>query len=232
MSSRWRQLMKQFHPEGIPWPASLLYNALASTRVFLQQYELVADDIARYGAAECILDIGTGPGNLLLAVRKVFPDAHLVGIDISPAMVAQAQRNMEKQGANSHIEVKIAGANALPFADGTFNRVVSTLSFHHWKNPVQALSEAYRVLKPGSYALLYDFVRDMPLAAREQVWTQFGGFLRTLLRLRSLEEPFLNAEEMETLGRRTDFMVEGTRFTGALCCLILRKTAISAKNQT
>jgi len=44
--------------------------------------------------------------------------------------------------------------------------------------------------------------------------------------LHSFEEPFLNAEQMEALGRRTDFVVKGTRFTGALCCLILRKAAV------
>ncbi|MFH1910516.1 MAG: hypothetical protein ABIK91_00580, partial [Pseudomonadota bacterium] len=51
-----------------------------------------------------------------------------------------------------------------------------------------------------------------------------------LLWLHSFEEPFLNAEEMDALGRRTDFVVEGTRFTGALCCLVLRKAAASVTN--
>lgn len=74
-------------------------------------------------------------------------------------------------------------------------------------------------------ALLYDLVRDMPKAICEEVRAKFGGFRLALLWLHSFEEPFLNAEEMEALGRRTDFIVEGTRFTGALCCLMLRKRA-------
>jgi ubiquinone/menaquinone biosynthesis C-methylase UbiE len=224
--------MKRFHPEGIPWPASVFYNAVSSTEIFLRHYELVAHDVARYGAPERILDIGTGPGHLLLAMRKSFPEADLVGVDISSAMVAQAQRNMEAQGQDPRIEVRAADASALPFADGTFDRVVSTGSLHHWKDPLRALSEAHRVLKAGGYALLYDLVHHTPKAVREEVRAQFGSVRLALLWLHSFEEPFLSPQEMEALGKRTEFSVEGTRFTGALCCLVLRKAAASAPPST
>ena len=222
--------MKRLHPEGIPWPGIVLYNALSSTKIFLRHYELVAHDLALYGAAERILDIGTGPGHLLLAMRKTLPDAKLVGIDISPPMVAQARRNIETYGRDPGIEVQVADANALPFADGTFDHVVSTGSLHHWKDPIHALSEAHRVLKVHGYALLYDLVRDMPKAICEEVRAQFGGFRLALLWLHSFEEPFLDVEEIEVLGKRTAFLLEGTRFTGALCCLVLRKANASARN--
>ena len=223
MSSRWRQYIRSLHPEGIPWPGSVFYNVLSSTKIFFRHYELVADEVAHYGGAAHLLDIGTGPGHLLLAMRKTLPDAELVGVDISSAMVAQAKRNIETYGQNLRIEVRVADANALPFADETFDRVISTGSLHHWKDPFQALSEAHRVLKVNGYALLYDLVRDMPKAVCEEVRAKFGGFRLALLWLHSFEEPFLNAEEMDALGRRTAFVVEGTKFTGAFCCLVLRK---------
>jgi len=223
MSSLWRKLIKRLHPEGIPWPGSTLYNALSNTGIFLRHYELVARDVIRYGAAEGILDIGTGPGQLLPALRQASPSTRLLGIDISPSMVAQARRNLVHYGWGPDIEVLVAGANALPFADGTFDRVVSTGSLHHWKDPLQALSEAHRVVKMGGYALLYDLVKDMPQTVCGEVRARFGGFRLALLWLHSFEEPFLNVEEMVQLGRQTDFAVEGTKFTGALCCLILKK---------
>jgi len=160
-----------------------------------------------------------------LALRKTLPDTELVGIDISPAMLAQADRNVKKYGPAPHIEVRLVGANSLPLADGTFDRVISTGSLHHWKDPVKSLSEAHRVLKADGYALMYDLVRDMPKAVWKDVRSRFGSFRLALLWLHSFEEPFLNAEEMDALGRRTDFAVEGTRFTGALCCLALRKSS-------
>jgi ubiquinone/menaquinone biosynthesis C-methylase UbiE len=112
------------------------------------------------------------------------------------------------------LKLSVTDANALPFADATFHCVVSTGSLHHWKDPIHALSEAERVLKPGGHALIYDLVRDMPKAVCKDIRARFGGFRFALLWLHSFEEPFLNAEEMETLGRRTDFLVEGTKFTG------------------
>jgi ubiquinone/menaquinone biosynthesis C-methylase UbiE len=228
MRGHWRKLIKRLHPEGIPWPGSVFYNALSGTKIFLRHYELVAQDVARCGPPQCLLDIGTGPGRLLGAIRKTLPNTELVGIDISPAMVAQAEQNTKINGQDSRINVGVADANALPFADGTFDRVVSTGSLHHWKDPLQALSEAHRVLKVNGYALLYDLVRDMPRAIREEIHAQFGAFRLALLWLHSFEEPFLNVEEMVAVGRRTDFMVEGTRFAGVFCCLILRKAPLPA----
>jgi ubiquinone/menaquinone biosynthesis C-methylase UbiE len=219
--------MKKFHPEGIPWPGSLLYNAVSRTAIFRRHYELVAYDVARYGDAMCILDIGTGPGHLLSAMQKLLPEAKLIGVDISSAMVAQAKRNLEKCRQDLQIEVRVADADALPFTEETFHCVVSTGSLHHWKDPIHALSEAYRILKPGGHALIYDLVHEMPKEVCKGIRARFGGFRLALLWLHSFEEPFLSAEEMEKLGRRTDFIVEGTRFTGALCCLVLRKTDIS-----
>ena len=103
--------------------------------------------------------------------------------------------------------------------------MISTGSLHHWKDPVSALSEAHRVLKDDGYALMYDLVRNMTETVREDIRARFGSFRLALLWLHSFEEPFLNAEEMDALGRQTDFAVEGISFTGALCCLVLRKTA-------
>lgn len=223
MSNPWRGYIKRFHPEGIPWPGSVLYNAISSTAIFQRHYELVAKDVAQYGTGSSILDIGTGPGQLLLAMRKAIPDASLAGIDVSPAMIAKAQRNVEIFEGEHQIELGVANANALPFAEGTFDCVVSTGSLHHWKDPMRAFSEVHRVLKPGSYALMYDLVHKMPKEICEDVRVRFGNFRFALLWLHSFEEPFLNAKEMDELGRRTDFYVEGTKFTGALCCLVLKK---------
>jgi hypothetical protein len=66
----------------------------------------------------------------------------------------------------------------------------------------------------------------------KDIRARFGSIRLALLWLHSFEEPFHSAEEMETLGRKTDFVVEGTRFIGALCCLVLRKTDFSVTQQT
>jgi hypothetical protein len=57
-----RRLLKIFHPEGIPWPGSVLYNLASETPVFQQSYEEIASHILSYCGAGSLVDIGTGPG--------------------------------------------------------------------------------------------------------------------------------------------------------------------------
>ncbi|MGD8907832.1 MAG: class I SAM-dependent methyltransferase, partial [Chromatiales bacterium] len=143
MGTRWRKLIKRFHPERIPWPASLLYNALSGSEIFQRHYERVAQDMSTYGAAKSILDLGTGPGRLLIHLRKVFPDTLLVGVDISPAMVDKATLNINASGLTDNIHVRVANANDLPCNDEAFDLVTSTGSLHHWKDPIHALAEMH-----------------------------------------------------------------------------------------
>ena len=147
----------------------------AGGEVFQCHYALVARDKAGYGPAEHVVNLGTGPGHLLVALRQHFPKALLVGIDVSPAMVAQARRNVKACGQEDRIKVRVADANALPLSDGTFDRLVSTDSLHHWKDPLRAISEVQRVLKVGGCAPIYDLVRDMPAAIFKEFRAQCGG---------------------------------------------------------
>jgi len=196
---------------------------LSGTQIFRQHYELVAEDVRRYGAAQCILDIGTGPGWILYNLRQVIPGVRLVGIDVSPSMVEQNIRNIRRQSLQLEINALVANAQSLPFPDRMFDRVISTGSFHHWKVPVACLTEAHRVLKEGGYALIYDLVRKMPKSQAIDVRKRFGTVRLTMLCLHSFEEPFLDVDEMRGLAEDTDFEVEETHFVGALCCLVLRR---------
>jgi ubiquinone/menaquinone biosynthesis C-methylase UbiE len=222
-----RRLLKLVHPEGIPWPGSVLYNAISLSAIFQKHYELVAKDILSYCRAQhpfreqgSLLDIGTGPAWLLLKIHQQCPEMRLVGIDSSPAMVIKARQNVETTGG---IEIKEGNADHVPFPDCSFDIVVSTASIHHWKEPTVGLNEVYRVLKEGGYALVYDLVSDTPAQIMEQTRREFGRWKATLFWLHSFEEPFYNRENFEALARPTMFRKGQTRFLGLLCCLILKK---------
>jgi ubiquinone/menaquinone biosynthesis C-methylase UbiE len=220
-----RAWLRRWRPQGIFWPLSTLYNGVSQTSAFRRHYELVAEEVAGRVRGGRILDIGTGPGWLLAALRQRLPAATLVGVDIAPAMMATAKRNLAGAAA---VELHLAGAGALPFPDASFDLVVSTLSLHHWKDLVSSLNETCRVLKDGQYALIYDLVRHMPPEVCADVRRQFGGFRLALLWLHSFHEPFLDPEELRDLAARTHFGKGETHFAGAMCCLVLRKLSTTS----
>jgi len=218
-----RRLMKLVHPEGIPWPGSVFYNALSSSAIFMKHYELAAEDILSHCSQGTLLDIGTGPARLLLELHQQSPGMRLVGIDSSAAMVTQAKQNVAEAGLSEFIEVKEGSANHIPFPDQSFDIVVSTVSMHHWKQPEACLNEIYRVLKDNSFALIYDLVSDTPKSTLSEIKREFGRLKATMFWLHSFEEPFYTRQNFEAIAQSSLFEKGRTQFLGLFCCLILKK---------
>ncbi|MGD0597170.1 MAG: class I SAM-dependent methyltransferase [Sedimentisphaerales bacterium] len=218
-----RRLMKLVHPEGIPWPGSVFYNALSSSMIFAKHYELAAQDIVSHCSQGTLLDIGTGPARLLLKLHQQSAGMRLVGIDSSAAMVTQAKQNVAQAGLSEFIEVKEGSASSIPFPDQSFDIVVSTVSMHHWKQPEASLNEIYRVLKDNSFALIYDLVSDTPKSTLSEIKREFGRLKATMFWLHSFEEPFYTRQNFEAIAQSSLFGKGRTQFLGLFCCLILKK---------
>ena len=223
MLSPIRKVLKKFHPEGIPWPGTILYNAVSATNIFQRHYELIAQDVLNYCSKGSILDIGTGPGWLLVKLHYASPKLQITGLDISTSMVAKAQENINDAGLSDFIDVKKGESSDLPFADCSFDAVISTGSIHHWKDPTAGLNEIYRVLKHGGYALMYDLVSDTSESVIKEAAQEFGKFKMFLLWLHAFEEPFYSHKNFHLLARPTLFRNGQTRFIGVMFCLILSK---------
>lgn len=115
-------------------------------------------ELARLEPGEAALDVGCGTGTLAIAAkRRVGTAGKVHGIDASPEMVDRAKRKAAKSGAD--VLFQTAVVEALPFTDGSFDAVLSTLMLHHLPRPVreQCAREMRRVLKPGGRVLAVDF---------------------------------------------------------------------------
>jgi FkbM family methyltransferase len=109
-------------------------------------------------AGETMLDVGCGTGTLALAAKRVVGSSGKVfAIDAAPEMVERARRKARQAGLQ--IDVREATAQSLPFADGQFDLVTSTLMMHHLPRAAREASaqEIARVLKPGGRVLVVDF---------------------------------------------------------------------------
>jgi len=104
-----------------------------------------------------ILEIGCGTGTLLVQIKRLLPNAEVIGIDPDPKALARARRKAARAPASIQLDIGFAGR--LPYPDAVFDRVFSSFMFHHLpaNEKEKMLSEAWRVLRPGGELHMLDF---------------------------------------------------------------------------
>jgi cyclopropane fatty-acyl-phospholipid synthase-like methyltransferase len=128
---------------------------------------------ANLAAGQRVLDLGCGTATLTILVKQAQPGAEVVGGDADPQVLEIGRTKAAKAGVS--ITLDHAMAQQLPYPDQSFDRVVSSLMLHHLttENKQRALSEVYRVLKPGGELHIVDFGKPHhPIAALIAVLTQ------------------------------------------------------------
>ncbi|MBO0867053.1 MAG: class I SAM-dependent methyltransferase [Micromonosporaceae bacterium] len=142
-------------PNAFAGHPSRVYDFVAR-RVLRVVYRRVAADIATVAPQGAqVLDVGTGPGVLLVELAARRPDLRLTGVDLSADMVATARRNLTPFADRARAHV--GDVTSLPFEDQSFDLIVSSISTHHWDDPEGAVPELARVLRPGGRVYIYDF---------------------------------------------------------------------------
>jgi ubiquinone/menaquinone biosynthesis C-methylase UbiE len=126
-------------------------------------YNLIADELFNLGNFKkgLAIDIGTGLGDLAIAIGRRYPDLEIIGIDISQEAIKEAIKKLKSEKLNN-VSFQLGDVHNFSFGDMTVDLAVSHGAIHHLKNLPRVFLEIYRILKPDALAYLTDLRRDAP----------------------------------------------------------------------
>lgn len=110
-------------------------------------------EMTRANARDTVLDVACGPG--LVACEFARRCDRVIGIDITPAMIAQAEERQREQGL-ANLTWSVGNVLPLPYENDSFSLVITRYSFHHFPEPRRVLAEMIRVCRPGGLVLVAD----------------------------------------------------------------------------
>jgi SAM-dependent methyltransferase len=127
--------------------------------------------LASLQPGETVLDLGSGAGfDAFLASTRVGPEGRVIGVDMTPEMIARARDNAEKLGYDN-VEFRLGEIESMPVADAEVDLVISNCVLNLVPDKARAFAEIARVLKPGGRLVVSDIVRvgELPAAMRDNL---------------------------------------------------------------
>ena len=137
------RIVDQFSQQAIPF--TQVPGHLDAMQILIELSAVCRDDQ--------VLDVACGPG--LVACEFARHARQVTGVDITPAMIEQAEKRQCEQNLDN-VSWTVGDAVPLPFPDDSFSLVITRYSFHHLLAPERALSEMIRVCRPGGRVLVAD----------------------------------------------------------------------------
>jgi ubiquinone/menaquinone biosynthesis C-methylase UbiE len=154
--------VKPYKGMGMEGAVARWYAAL--TQKSLDRYRQLAQRAAeRVPPGANILEVAPGPGYFAIELAKL-GDYRITGLDISKTFVEIARANAAK--ANVEVDFRHGNASEMPFPDASSDFLVCCAAFKNFTQPLRALEEMHRVLRPGGQALIVDLRKD---ASRESI---------------------------------------------------------------
>jgi ubiquinone/menaquinone biosynthesis C-methylase UbiE len=154
-----------------------------------------------------VLEIAPGPGYFGIELSKL-GNFQITGLDISQSFVEIARRNAAEAGVR--VDFRQGNASNMPFPDNTFDFTFCQAAFKNFSEPVRAIAEMYRVLRPGGVSVISDLRRDAPASEVEREIRGMGlGPVNSFLVRWTFEHMLLKSaysvEQMRSMVAQTPF---------------------------
>jgi ubiquinone/menaquinone biosynthesis C-methylase UbiE len=174
----------------------------------LKRHQLMAKELVKSIPANGrVLEIAPGPGYFCIELAKL-GTFEITGMDISKSFVEIARQNAARAGLK--IDFRQGNASAMPFKESTFDFTFCQAAFKNFSEPVKAISEMYRVLRPGGVSVISDLRRDAPAEEieREVKGMRLGRINEMMVRWtfkNMLLKSAYSVDEMKTMIAQTPF---------------------------
>ncbi len=155
-----------------------------------------------------ILEVAPGPGFLSIEFAKV-GNYTVSALEISKTFIEIAQANAKEAGVN--IDFRHGNASEMPFAENIFDFIICVAAFKNFTEPVEAIREMYRVLKPGGKACIMDLRRDISFEdvdkhiKNELHISGFNAFITKIVFKTTLLKNAYTKSEIEKMVSQTSF---------------------------
>jgi ubiquinone/menaquinone biosynthesis C-methylase UbiE len=178
-----------------------------TTRSALSEFRALAQRVAEIVPGRDVLKVAPGPGYLAIELAKL-GQHRVTALDISETFVEIARKNAADAGVR--VDFQWGNAADMPLADNTFDFIVCRAAFKNFTDPLRALQEMHRVLRPGGQALIIDLRRDVSPADIDKELVRYApnAVNRLLMKLTfrfMLIRRAYNRTEMEQLTERAGF---------------------------
>jgi len=122
-----------------------------------------------------LLDVGTGTAQIPIEVCRLVLAARVVGIDLAEQMLKVGRENVARAGLSDQIELRHCDAKTMPFADASFQVIMSNSIVHHIPEPARVLAEMVRVTAPDGVLFVRDLLRPATDFELQQLVQTYAG---------------------------------------------------------